>query len=257
MTHATNLRLQTGQHVEPNQKGAQEISESAKLEEFIYLVSHDVRACLRALIEVPRWIKEDLEDEGHPITDTFEQNFNLLETNTGRLDRMMEDLLIYSRIGRMQGSSTASIERALRAVNNKLDYPETFSIKSNLEVDRLLMGSEDLERLLWAVLSNCIKHIDQECGEIFLMSELVGNYARLQISDNGPGIERQYLEKVIEPMTTLKPRDEVEGSGMGLAITNKVAQFYGGELSLSAGLDGCGLGVTVLLPVVDQDYLSV
>ena len=75
---------------------------SRDFEDFIYLISHDVRNSVRALIEVPVWITEDLQDEGYKIQGQLAEHIGLMNTHTRRLDRMLNDLLVYSRIGRMQ-----------------------------------------------------------------------------------------------------------------------------------------------------------
>lgn len=75
---------------------------SKEFEDFIYLLSHDVRNSVRALVEVPQWIKEDLIANGHSISGSLAENMELMDTHTRRLDRMLTDLLVYSRVGRMQ-----------------------------------------------------------------------------------------------------------------------------------------------------------
>ncbi|NNK15995.1 MAG: hypothetical protein HKP51_03715, partial [Sulfitobacter sp.] len=75
---------------------------SQDFEEFIYLISHDVRSSVRALIELPQWIAEDLEDAGFPVAGTVAASIDMMNRHAGRLDRMLVDLLTFSRIGRMQ-----------------------------------------------------------------------------------------------------------------------------------------------------------
>jgi light-regulated signal transduction histidine kinase (bacteriophytochrome) len=231
--------------------------ERKMLEEFIYLVSHDVRACLRALCEVPQWIREDLESEGQEIFASVAQSLDLLETNTSRLDQMMQDLLEFSRVGRMQSSAASSLSSRLQEVLKTLSDAPHLKTEMSLAVDQFPLGPEDLGRVLHALLGNASKHHDRSHGEVHILSTLKQGRIILQVLDDGPGIEEKYHEKVVGPMTTLRPRDEVEGSGMGLAIANKVAENYGGKLAFTAGLKGRGLGVELSFPAAASDELSV
>ena len=227
------------------------LQERAKLEEFIYLVSHDVRACLRALCEVPQWIREDLESDGYDLGVSVGQSLDLLETNTARLDQMMRDLLEYSRVGRMQSSATSSISVQLKKAMQQMGDEHHNKIDMSLGVDRFPIGTEDLHRALCALLGNALKHHDRNHRETLVMSKCEGERVILRVSDDGPGIEAKYRERVLQPMTTLRPRDEVEGSGMGLAIANKVAGHYGGKLEFREGLNGRGLGVELSFPTAE------
>ena len=74
---------------------------SSELENFVYIVSHDLRNSARALTEVPQWLREDLQDLGLAVDEDFRENLDLLERHAKRLDRMLLDLLVYSRVGRM------------------------------------------------------------------------------------------------------------------------------------------------------------
>jgi len=91
--------------------GSQESGQNSQdIEDLIYLISHDVRSSVRALLELPNWISEDLEEAGFPVQGQVAASIELMNRHTSRLDRMLVDLLTYSRIGRMQSVQTLFLE---------------------------------------------------------------------------------------------------------------------------------------------------
>lgn len=220
---------------------------SQEIEDFIYLISHDVRSSVRALLELPQWIVEDLEKEGFEVKGEVASNIELLNRHTGRLDRMLVDLLTFSRVGRMQKSADINLNDALTSVLEELDLPASFKIRRCLDCGTVRIGERDILTLLNALLVNSYKHHDKESGTIIVTSEDTPQFVRISVADDGPGIPPQYAERVFGAMTTLKPRDEVEGSGMGLANVRKIAQCYGGDAMVSASPYGKGTQVTVTL----------
>ncbi|MFT6023944.1 MAG: signal transduction histidine kinase [Ascidiaceihabitans sp.] len=204
--------------------------DSKDFEDFIYLLSHDVRSSIRALLEVPQWIAEDLVSAGHKIDGQLADNINLMNTHTQRLDRMLIDLLVYSRIGRSQQISTISLQSALDTVLEQVKIPKGFEIDVDFQIATLEFGERDILTLLSSLISNSIKHHHSKTGNIKISSQNEDNVCVLRVSDNGPGIPEKYAQRVFEAMTTLKPRDEIEGSGMGLAIVRKIVDQYEGDL---------------------------
>ena len=222
---------------------------SQDIEDFIYLISHDVRASVRALIELPQWIAEDLEEAGVPVSGSVASSIDLMNRHTGRLDRMLVDLLSFSRVGRMQEVAEVQLETALLEVMDDMKVPADFLIEYNFEHPIVTMGNRDVLTLLRALISNGIKHHDKSSGRVLLTSRRDAGAVVLSVSDNGPGINDIYHERIFAPMTTLRPRDEVEGSGMGLAVTKKIAMHYGGTTSIQSSPFGRGTQVNVCLPV--------
>ena len=215
---------------------------------FVYHISHDVRASSRALTELPTWIEEDLIDAGVEMPKSVHESLRLMKRHTARLDGILSDLLTYSRIGRMQRTGNIEIAPRVATVLRALEIPSTFRVLTELDAQTVRMGNKDLERLLDALLSNPIKHRTQDTGLMRIETELKASTFRLTVSDDGPGIEPQYQARVFSMMTTLKPRDQVEGSGMGLPIARKIAEYYGGKISLHApGREG-GCTIIVELP---------
>lgn len=223
-------------------------SDRSEMDDFIYLISHDVRASVRALLELPQWIEEDLQEAGISTGGSVGSSIELMNRHAGRLDRMLVDLLAYSRVGRMQTAQALEIEDVLEDVLDQVNVPARFKVTRQLDQRTLTMGDRDLSLLLSALISNACKHHDRDEGRIHIACEVSGDRSVIRVSDDGPGIDDAYAERVFAPMTTLRPRDEVEGSGMGLAQVQKIARFYGGGVRIVPSCFDRGTGIEAQLP---------
>jgi signal transduction histidine kinase len=217
-------------------------------ESFIYLISHDLRNSMRALIEVPRWITEDLEDTGHRIEGSLAENLGLMNTHTRRLDRMLFDLLVHSRIGRNQEVRHVDLAEVVDTICQEQRIPSGIRLELALQVPRLQIGERDAMTLLTALFSNALRHRDAATSCISLSSRTEDNMVILRFCDDGPGIAPIHRERIFQAMTTLRSRDEVEGSGMGLAHVRKILRTYGGSLTWVDRADGRGVGFDLRFP---------
>ena len=221
---------------------------SQDFEDFIYLVSHDVRNSVRALIELPQWIVEDLSQAGVRIDGSVAESIELMNRHTGRLDRMLVDLLSFSRVGRLQEIREVELDTVLTEILEETRLPPGFTLIPELDSNLITIGERDIRTLFTALVSNAVKHHDRTNGKISISVSERKESVHVLVSDDGPGIPEKFHEKVFGAMTTLRPRDEVEGSGMGLAIVQKIARIYGGHVSLGPATDGRGTSVEVVLP---------
>lgn len=226
-------------------------STASEFEDFIYLFSHDVRNSVRALIELPQWVQEDLVEAGVKIDGPVADSLDLMNRHMGRLDRMLVDLLTFSRAGKAGGASDFHVKAALTDVLEEMRIPSGFDVCLDVDCDVPFIGEGDGFTLLTQLISNAVKHHDKPDGSILIEVRDLPDVVSLRVSDDGPGIAPQYRDRVFAAMTTLRPRDEVEGSGMGLAIVRKIAQQYGGQILIGDGLNGRGVSVEVLLPRLD------
>ena len=220
---------------------------SQEFDDFIYLISHDVRSSVRALLELPQWITEDLDEAGIKVEGQLASTIDLMNRHTGRLDRMLVDLLTYSRVGRMQSVQDVDIAAVLEDVLEGVKLPSGFNVVRALDCTSIKIGERDILTLLDALIQNAVKHHDQKKGQIIVASKRDGDAVVISVSDDGPGIKEEFREKVLAAMTTLRPRDELEGSGMGLAIVRKIARLYGGDARLLDSEYGRGSQVEVRL----------
>ena len=141
---------------------------NSDFEDFIYLISHDVRNSVRALIDLPQWIVEDLESAGVKIDKSVAESIDLMNTHTGRLDRMLVDLLAYSRVGRLQHVADVDIGTALPEVQEETRIPQGYGVITDNAHKTLRIGERDALSLLAALVTNGFRHHDRDTGTIKL-----------------------------------------------------------------------------------------
>jgi signal transduction histidine kinase len=220
-----------------------------ELERFIHHIAHDVRAAVRGLIKIPDWISEDLEEAGMEPPPAVLENLEFLKSRALRLDRMLLDLLNYSRIGSQGEKTTFDVADALSQCMDTVDLPDGFQTVGEFGSAKVHGVIEEVITLLDLLISNAIKHHHKEQGTITFSSVIDAEQVTLSIHDDGPGIDPSNHEQIFSPMKTLKPRDRSEGSGIGLAIAKKIVEQHDGTLRVISDIDSGGAEFVVVLPL--------
>lgn len=219
-----------------------------ELKAFAYASSHDLKSPLRGIKQLASWIEEDLEDEGLKLPDDSQEHFELLKSRISRMERLLDDLLEYSKAGHATGE--------LKEIDVKEQSEELFDLlntrgKAQLHLDANLPTFKTLDQpfslVLRNILDNAVKHSDKTAGNVWVDVEEDEQFYLFKITDDGPGVAPEDFDKIVKIFSTLKPKDEVEGSGMGLAIINKIVNRVGGELSFECS-EGKGLTVKFSWP---------
>lgn len=210
------------------------------LDEFAYAASHDLRAPLRVIDNTSQWLLEDLEPHLTPET---RENMNLLRGRVKRMEKLLGDLLEYSRIGRNRDERFAEVVKGGELLENILELLSPgpgFSVAAQAGFEEITVMRMPLQQVLMNLIGNAVKHHDKPEGTVRLSMEDLGSMYAFTVEDDGPGIPAQFHDKVFEMFRTLKPRDQVEGSGMGLALVRKNVELFGGTISLdSSPGQGC------------------
>lgn len=205
---------------------------NAELEQFAYVASHDLKAPLRGISNLAVWIEEDI---GDAITDETKKHLDLLKNRVDRLSALLEDLLQYSRAGRQKTET--------RSVDLNIELPEIFKLvagtdKFGLELAELMPTFETavapLEQIFRNLISNAIKHHDTGNGVIRIECTHLGDRFEFAVIDDGPGINPEYQERIFGMFQTIKARDEVEGSGIGLSIAKKLVESVGCKIKVDS-----------------------
>lgn len=209
-----------------------------ELETFAYVASHDLKSPLRGIAQLSTWIEEDLAEKEYSEVDKHTQ---MLRNRIQRMEKLLDDMLIFYRAGKADGKLTQ--------INLSHMAKELFEIQ-NTKAGLRLEVSENLptfatfgtpfEQVIRNLFSNAIKHHDRDQGVIRLECIPVDDqFYEISVSDDGPGIPEKFQERVFGMFQTLKPRDELEGSGMGLALIKKLVEAYGGTIKVFSQGRGC------------------
>jgi PAS domain S-box-containing protein len=205
---------------------------NADLEEFAYVASHDLKAPLRAISHLVEWISEDIEPTAS--TETID-NLKLLRGRVVRLQSLLDGLLAYARVGRAKVSSElvdiADVVRDLIAV---LSPPPGFQVVCEGPMPLLRTHRTAVLVVLQNLIGNGIKHHDRDEGRIAISMTLIDGLAEFRVSDDGPGIEPRFHDRIFVIFQTLSSRDEVDTSGIGLSIVKKRVEGHGGRIRVES-----------------------
>lgn len=208
------------------------------LEQFAYVASHDLKSPLRAMEQLVEWIMESLKGHDDP---EVHGHLALLAKRTLRLNRLLDDLLDYSRAGRKVGEYRQVDARALvEDIIELCGPPEHVRVEIIGALPVLETYPAPLEQVLRNLIGNAIKHYKGNDGRISISCEESGVHYVFAVEDNGEGIPPEYAEKVFEMFQTLQPRDKVEGSGMGLSIVKRIVEWQGGRVWFETPPSGTG-----------------
>jgi PAS domain S-box-containing protein len=209
-----------------------------ELEQFAYVASHDLKAPLRAIDILADWLQADLgEYQGGEV----QQNLGLLKQRTARLYRLLDDLLAYSRAGRKPGAIVEVDSRLLvEDLFVLLAPPGGMQLIADASLPLVRAHEAPLEQVLRNLINNAIKHHPTQQGRVRVCAQDNGDEILFAVEDDGAGIGQEFSEKVFQMFQTLKPRDEIEGSGMGLAIVKRIVEWQGGRVWFHGGPGGRG-----------------
>ena len=219
-------------------KSEELVRSNQELEQFAYVASHDLKAPLRAIDILVDWLREDLNSyTGGEV----QQNLDLLKQRTARLHRLLDDLLAYSRAGRKPGEIVDLDSKLLvEDLFVLLAPPATMQLTADASLPVINAHHAPLEQVLRNLINNAIKHHPTRQGSIKVYAQDKGEEVLFAVEDDGSGIPQEFSEKVFQMFQTLKPRDEIEGSGMGLAIVKRIVEWQGGRIWFHGGPGSCG-----------------
>ena len=214
---------------------------NAELAQFAHAAAHDLRSPLRAIRDLAQWT---IEDAGDQLPTYCRQHLDTLLKRVDRLSRLLGSLLDYSRVGR-EPASIAEIDLAElpHDLLELLGASDRYCCEVTGDAGMVETYDAPMRQIMLNLIDNAVKHSDRENGCIQVDYRLQANRLFVSISDDGPGIPKSYQEQVFGLFKTLKSRDEVEGSGMGLSIIRKQIEFRGGSIAVESDPD-IGRGAT-------------
>ncbi|MGQ4648305.1 PAS domain S-box protein [Lyngbya aestuarii] len=220
---------------------------NAELEAFSYSVSHDLRAPLRAMQGFGNALLEDCQEQLGELGLEYTER---IITAAQRLDRMIQDLLAYSRLGRTEIQlRPISLESVVKEVLEQLEIELkdtkaqiTLGAKGLVPLPAILGHRATLIQVLLNLITNAIKFVTpsvQPQVQIWAEERAAPNdrvCIRLWVEDNGIGIKPEYQERIFKVFERLHGRESYSGSGIGLAIVRKGMERLGGDSGVESSI---------------------
>lgn len=202
-----------------------------ELDQFAFVVSHDLKAPLRGITNLISWLEEDHQSS---LTPEVKHNLELIKGRTRRLENMINGLLEYARAGKLKkGAEAVNVASLLEEIRELIVPPSVrFIVEGPMPV--IYTEKLHLEQVLTNLISNAFKHNTSKNPEIRIRSEENTDHYSFFISDNGQGIEQQYFGKIFEIFQTLQERDAFESTGVGLAIVKKIIEDHKGDIYVTS-----------------------
>ena len=218
---------------------------NCELEEFAFVASHDLKAPLRVIENATSWLAEDLAEYLTPDT---RESLALVQSRSARMRRFLDDLLCHSRISIASDEGPRiSGDSLVRLIVDDLGVPSGFVVETTASMKDTITKSCPLKMVLTHLIGNAIRHHDRDAGRIVVDATFEPACVIYSVSDDGPGIPPEYHGKIFKLFQTLKSRDVLESSGLGLAMVRKKVELIGGSVNLiSNGVRGSTF--TVKLP---------
>ncbi|PSB12743.1 hypothetical protein C7B62_00670 [Pleurocapsa sp. CCALA 161] len=206
-----------------------------ELDQFTYIVSHDLKAPLRGITNLSEWIEEDLEGKLDPDTS---QNMSLLRNRVQRMNNFIDGLLAYSRADKSQeAKTTVDVQKLLDEIIDSLAPPPNFKIDISSKMPVLQTEALPLQQVFSNLISNGIKHHHRDDGIIQISAIEQGKYYQFAVSDDGLGIAPEDQAKIFTIFKTLSVKDTKENTGIGLSIVKKIVEHQGGKVWLESKLN--------------------
>lgn len=207
---------------------------NTELDQFAYVASHDLKAPLRAIANLSEWIEEDLNGQLPPEN---QHQFALLRSRVLRMEALINGLLAYSRVGRQaQLLEPVDVNELIQDVIDSLDPPAAFTITVAPDLPTVHTSPVALSQVFANLIGNAIKHHHRPQGQIDIAMRDLGSRVEFMVADDGPGIAPQYHGKIFVIFQTLKARDQLESTGIGLSVVKKVVEAEGGTIRLESSL---------------------
>lgn len=192
-------------------------SKNEELNKFAYVVSHDLKAPIRGIHNVITWIEEDLSGELSPELKKYLQ---IIPQRTQRMEALVNGLLDYARINRKTPTEAVDTHVLVSEIVASL-VPRHFTVIIE-KLPEIFTERLKLEQVFVNLISNAVKYSQPKTECIEITAKKVLDYYEFSVKDNGIGIASEYHQKIFEIFQTLREKNEIESTGVGLAIVKKI-----------------------------------
>jgi signal transduction histidine kinase len=204
------------------------LAANRELSEFAYVVSHDLKAPLRGISSLSTWLVTDFSDKLGP---TGREHLALIASRVKRLAGLIDAILAYSRAGRSRvHRQLVALDPLVHSIVDLLAPAPHVQVSVNGHLPEVHIEPVKIQQIFQNLLSNAIDFIDKPQGRVVVACVREGDHWHFTVSDNGAGIEERHFQRIFQLFQTLAARDELERTGVGLALVKKIVEIEGGRV---------------------------
>ena len=198
-----------------------------QLQDFVHVAAHDLKTPVRGIGTLADWI---VGDYGDKLDDGGRENIRLLKARVIRIDNLIDGMLQFSKIVRnRQNEQETDLNSLVSDVIERIKPGNSIEIAVD-SLPRVTCEREHMVQVFENLLSNAVAFMDKPKGLIKVGCVEQGDFWRFYVRDNGPGIEKKHWERIFKIFQTLPTKDEPNTAGIGLTITRKIVEIYGGKI---------------------------
>jgi signal transduction histidine kinase len=202
------------------------------LAEFAYVISHDLKAPLRAM----RYFTDDLDRALNDAAAGDPREYaGQIRKQSRRMSQMLTDLLTYSKIGRQtEAFGTVDTREMAHSIVASMPAPAGMQIAVSGDWPLIETYAAPLDLVLRNLIGNAISHHDRAKGKISISAQPAATTLTIEIADDGPGIAPEWHEAIFQPFKTAGADHTGEHSGIGLALVRRAAETAGATITLTS-----------------------
>ncbi len=209
-----------------------------ELKDFVYIASHDLREPLRKVSSFGSLLKDSLESK---LSEEDQENMNFMIDGAERMNKMIEGLLMYSRVGTkdvpLEEVDLNEVIEQLRQVElSALLEESSATIEVPNHLPKVWANSVQISQLLQNLIANGVKYRSQSVNPriVITAGSTPEGQIRINVKDNGIGIEEKYRSDVFKMFRRLHSRREYDGTGIGLSICKRIVEKHGGQIGVES-----------------------
>jgi len=206
-----------------------------ELTNYACVISHDMKAPLRAVSSLAEWVYQDysevLDKEGKDMLE-------LIQKRVRRMHKMIDGLLTYSRIGHDNlEKEDIAVQPLIEEVIDALSQVDGAFVCLDVFAVTVKYHRISLLQIFQNLIVNAVRYNDKERKQVIVRAYQTDADVTFEISDNGPGIKAEFLDKIFGIFQTLQSKDERNSTGVGLSIVKRLVEVHGGRIAVDSKLE--------------------
>jgi signal transduction histidine kinase len=201
-----------------------------ELHDFTYAAAHDLKTPVRGIAMVAEWLLADCGDRLGP---SGRGHVQLLLRRAMRSNRLIDSIQEYARASHIEDApGRVDTQELVAEAAASVGLPSQVPVRVVADCGTIAVPRRPVCRVLASLIDNAVRYLDRTPGqgEIVVQCASESDSLRFSVTDNGPGIDARYHERIFGMFQTLSLRDETEAAGMGLCIARKIVESHGGRI---------------------------